>query len=59
MIRNLFVATQVAPANARPEDADPLTQMALAEAADQGLLRLVACAAAATLVLAAAASLTV
>jgi hypothetical protein len=39
------------------DEIDPLAQMALAEAADRGLLRLVVCAACATLMLALASSL--
>lgn len=41
----------------RLDDADALAQMALADAADASLLRLVLCAASATLVLALASSL--
>lgn len=41
----------------RQDDADALAQMALADAADASLLRLVLCAASATLVLALASSL--
>jgi hypothetical protein len=44
-------------ADAGPDEADPLTQMALADAADASLMRLVLCAASATLALALASSL--
>jgi hypothetical protein len=57
MISSLF-ATSTLPSLLRQDEADPMTQIAMAEAADRGLLRLVACAAAATLLLAVAASLT-
>jgi hypothetical protein len=57
MIRSLFANALALPALTRPAESDPLKQMAMADAADRGLLRLVACAAVATLVLAAAASL--
>ncbi len=55
MIRSLFAFSPLQLA-LRRDEGDPLKQIAVAEAADRGLLRLVACAAAATLVLAAAAS---
>jgi hypothetical protein len=57
MIRSLFAAP-VLPRALRQDEGDPLQQIVLAEMADRGLLRLVACAAAATLLLAVAASLT-
>lgn len=58
MIRSLFFAASALPLAVYRDESDPLKQIAVAEAADRGLLRLVACAAAATLVLAAATSLT-
>jgi hypothetical protein len=58
MIRTLFatgsVFSEMLPAR---EETDPLQMIAVAEEADRGLLRLVACAAAATLLLALATSL--
>lgn len=43
--------------DAAPDEADPMTQMALADAADASLMRLVLCAASATLALALVSSL--
>ncbi len=56
MFRSLFATSALS--RAFPlDEGDPMKQIAMSEAADRGLLRLVVCAAAATLVLAAAASL--